>query len=140
MTEWVHDILTTATPYWPFIAKVLVIWYLGQFFKKRVWTKRRALRGGFWEFMRDTLPVHPLVAGSVWGLCYPSLPAVEFVTSRGGAVTEGLIAAVTAITLHTALEHYADAQVKRNADSKWGSVLSVLRSAVPDRTTVPPSN
>ena len=86
--EW----LETLKPYWPLFTQIVVIWYLGQFFKKRVWTKARSQKGGFFKLMRDTLRLHPLAAGALWGSLYPWLPAVEFVTTRGGAVTEGLLA------------------------------------------------
>jgi hypothetical protein len=132
MPEWVNEVLATLGPYWPFVTKVAVIWYLGQFFKKRVWTKARAARGGVWGFMRATLRLHPLAAGALWGLLYPWMPAVELVGSRGGAVNEGLLAAFVTLAGHTALEAVA---VNRG----WTSVLKVLRETVPERETVPPA-
>jgi hypothetical protein len=110
---------------------VAVIWYLGQFFKKRVWTKKRAVRGGFWAFMRATLRLHPFGAGIAWGALYPFMPAVEFVTTRGGAINEGLLAAFITLAGHTALESIAQAR-------GWTSVLKVLRETVPERETIAP--
>lgn len=132
MPDWITSSLETAVPYWPFITKVITIWYLGQLFKKRVWTKANAAGSKFYAFMRATLPFHPLVAGMVWGLLYPWLPAVEFVTTRGGAVNEGILAAVLTVVVHTGLEHYAATQ-----NITW--LLAILRETVPTReTSVPP--
>ena len=131
MPEWVTDVLGALEPWWPFVAKVIVIWYLGQVFKKRIWTKGRALEGGFFGFMRTTLPFHPLVAGVAWGALYPWMPAVAIVASRGGAITEGLIAGVVTVAGHTGLEWYAE---KKNI----GWILAILRDTVKRPSNVPP--
>ena len=131
MPEWIGEVLEAATPYWPFIVQVVIIWYLGQFFKKRVWTKKRALKNDFFEIMRDTLRLHPIAAGAVWGAMYPFLPAVAFVTTRGGAIYEGLFAGFVSMAGHTALEYIAE---KRNI----GWLLKVLHDTVPARDTLVP--
>lgn len=133
MPEWINDALTTLKPYWPFITQVVVIWYLGQFYKKRVWTKARAKRGGIFGFMRSTLPIHPLVAGALWGALYPMLPAIEWITTRGGAINAGVLAGAVSLIGHTALEAVAEAR-------GWAPVLKVLREAVPDRESSVSSN
>lgn len=81
--------------------------------------------------MRGTLPLHPLVAGAVWGALYPWLPAVDFVTTRGGAINEGLLAGVVTLIGHTGLEALAEAR-------GWTAVLRILRETVPDRATSTP--
>lgn len=131
MPEWIGDALGAAQPYWPFLTKLVVIWYLGQFFKKQVWTKKRAARGRIMGFMRDTLPVHPLIAGALWGALYPYAPAVTFVTSRGGAVNEGILAGVLTLILHTGLDALAEAR-------GWTWLQRILRETVPDRETSSP--
>ncbi len=129
MPEWLD--LEALKPYWPFVVQVAIIWYLGQFFKKRVWTKARASNNDFFSIMRDTLRIHPLLAGAAWGALFPWLPAVEFVTTRGGAIYEGLFAGFVSLAGHTLLESLAE---KRG----WTSVLKVLRETVPARDTLVP--
>ena len=129
--DWLNGALETAQPYWPFIIKVAVIWYLGQVFKKRVWTKGRSLKNGFVKLMRDTMPMHPLAAGALWGAAFPWLPAVEFVTTRGGAVQEGLLAGVTTVVGYVALDHLATAR-------GWTWVTALLHDSVRDRETIAP--
>lgn len=124
--------MEAAVPYWPFITQVVVIWLLGQYFKKRVWTKARARKSALGGFMRSTLPLHPLFAGAIWGALYPWLPAVELVQSRGGAVNAGLLAGAATLIGHTALEAMAQAR-------GWTPVLRVLRETVPERESVVPT-
>ena len=133
MPEWVTEVLSTATPYWPAITQVIVIWYLGQFFKKRVWTKKRALGSTLAQLMRDTLPIHPIAAGALWGALYPWLPAVELVTTRGGAINQGLLMGALTMVGHTGLEAVAEAR-------GWTWVLKILRDTVKEReTSAPPA-
>ena len=125
------EALGTLTPYWPFVTQVVVLWYLGQVFKKRVWTKARASRNYWAALMRDTLPFHPLVAGLIWGALFPWLPAVGFVTTRGGSITQGLLAAALTVVGHTGLEHFAEAR-----KIEW--LLAVLRETVESESVRPP--
>ena len=131
MLEEIQSYLAAAGPYWPFITQVAVIWYLGQFFKKRVWTKQHAKGSAFSSFMRSTMRLHPLIAGMLWGALYPWMPAVELVTTRGGAINAGLLAGFTTLAGHTIL----DALAKKY---KWTWVTKVLRDIVPDRETIRP--
>jgi hypothetical protein len=131
--SFVTSVLGVVEPYWPFVIKVLAFWYLGQFFKRRVWTRDRAEHGGsFWKLMRDTLPIHPIASGVMIGLCYPSIPAVGFISSRGGAVLEGVLAGFTSVAGYVALEYVAKAR-------GWGAVLHVLHGTIPARESVVPS-
>lgn len=137
--ETVLSVLGSLAPWWPAVAKIATIWFLGQFFKKRLWTKERAAHSVFMAAIRASLPLHPFILGALWGLGWPELPACEFVNSRGAAVNEGLICAFITVAGHTALEYLALHFVLRNPDSKWGVVLKVLREAVRDReTSMPP--
>lgn len=129
--EWVNGALKTAAPYWPFIAQVLVFWFVGQNMKKRVLTKERAARGGVWRYLRTTMWAHPMVAGTAWGLAWPAMPAVESVTSQGGAVTQGLIAGVVSVAGYKLLETLAEAR-------GWTWVLKFLRETGRP-TQVPPA-
>ena len=122
MPEWVNEVLASAQPYWSALAQVLVFWFLGQNLKKRVWTKARAQRGGFHGFMRATMWGHAMLLGVGWGSLYPWMPAVDFVTTRGGAVTQGLISGVVAVAGYRLLEAVAQAR-------KWITVLKFLREA-----------
>lgn len=130
MPEWLNEALEVAKPYWPFVAQIVVIWYLGQIFKKRVWTRERAARGEPWKLLRDTLPFHPVVAGGIWGALYPWLPAVEFVTTRGGAITEGVLAGTVSVAAFVGLEYWAE---KR----KIGWLLKLLRDSVERSSETP---
>jgi len=128
MLEQIEAYLEAAKPYWSFITQVLVIWYLGQFFKKRIWTKEHAQNSRFIYWMRTTLRLHPLIAGGLWGALYPWMPTVSFVTTRGGAINAGLLAGFTALAGHTILEVLAEKY-------QWTWVLKILREIVPDRDT-----
>lgn len=130
MPEWVKDVAEFLGPYWPFIVKVVFFWYVGQHMKKRVWTRERATRGGFWLFARQSMWTHPTVAGVVLGLMYPALPAVEMVGTRGGAVLEGVLAGIVSTTGFMALERAAE-------QFGWTWVLRTLRDTGRP-TSVPP--
>ena len=127
----ITEMLATAQPYWPALAQILTFWFVGQNMKKRVWTKARSTRGGFFGFMRATMWAHPMLAGVAWGMLYPHMPAVEFVTTRGGAVTQGLLMGVATPMLFMALESVAQ---KRG----WTAVLRVLRETG-SKSIAPPS-
>jgi len=128
-------ILAEAGPYWPFITQVLVIWLFGQVAKKRIWTKKRAKNGGIWLFARSTLPLHPIIAGALWGALWPFMPSTEFVTSRGGAINAGMLAGAFTMIGHTVLESMAIAH-------GWGPVLRVIQNTVPEKDSSypPPKN
>jgi len=126
-----NEILGILTPYWPFVTQVVVMWYLGQVFKKRIWTKARAKKNRLVGLMRDTLPFHPLVAGLAWGALFPWLPAVTFVTTRGGAINQALLAAALTTVGHTGLEHFAEAR-----KIEW--LLAILRETVKPESEYPP--
>jgi hypothetical protein len=66
------------------------------------------------------MPVHPIIAGIGLGLLYPWLPAVEFVTSRGGAVLEGVLVGILSVVGFMALEYAAE-------QFGWKWVLRTLR-------------
>lgn len=131
MPEWITSALESARPYWPFITQVVVIWYLGQVFKKRVWTKKRAARSSFYGMMRSTLVIHPIMAGALWGACFPYMPSIEWISTQGGAINAGLLAGALTLIGHTVLEALA---IERG----WTSVLRVLRETVPEQESVPP--
>ena len=133
----IQSVVAWLEPWWPFVAKVLVLWFLGQFFKKRVWTKARAKVNQFHAVMRSTMMLHPFVGGIAWGAMYPMLPASAIVETRGGAINEGLLAAFAAVIGYRVLEFTAEYYVKKNPDSKWQIVLRVLREAVPANSIAP---
>lgn len=124
--------LEAVMPYWPFITQVMVIWLVGQVAKKRIWTKKRAEQGGIWLIARSTLPLHPIVAGALWGALWPFMPSISFIVSRGGAINAGMLAGAITMIGHTALESLAKAH-------EWTPVLRVLQDTVPDReSSYPP--
>lgn len=108
MPEWVTEALAAATPYWPFLVKMIFFWYVGNHMKKRVFTRVRAAKGGFWGFSRETMWAHPMLAGVGMGLMYPYLPAVEFVTTQGGAILEGVFAGIASTVGFMALSYLAE--------------------------------
>ena len=130
MPSWINDVLTALEPWWPFTVKLLVFWFVGQNMKKRVFTKARAQVSPFMAAARDTMWLHPSIAGVVWGLLFPWMPSISFVTSRGGAVTEGLAAGVVSvlgfILLERAAEHY-----------RWTWLLKAIHDVGTDRPSVP---
>jgi hypothetical protein len=120
MPEWLAEAAEFAKPYWPFTTKVLVFWFVGQNLKKRLFTKQRAATGVWWARARGTMWCHPMVAGALWGLMWPWMPAVEWITTRGGAVNEGILAGVTSVAGFMLLEAMA-------VKYRWAPVLAVLR-------------
>ncbi len=132
--EWVAAL----EPWWPFVVKVLVLWFVSQVMKKQFLTKGTAEKSGFVAFLRKTMSLHPMIAGALWGAAYPWMPATAIVATRGGAVTEGILAGVMTVVGYRVLEFTAEWFVKRNPDSKWAIVLRVMREAVPNRQTVTP--
>jgi hypothetical protein len=120
MPTWISQALEVVGPYWSFVAQLFVFWFVGQNMKKRVWTKGRAVHHGFFGFMRKSMWAHPMVAGLGWGLLFPIMPAIELVTSRGGAVTQGILAGVVSVMGFRALEAVAE-------NRGWDWVLKVLR-------------
>jgi hypothetical protein len=131
MPEWIPNTLSTVQPYWPAVTKIVVLWMLGQFFKKRVWTKVRAANGGFFKLMRDTLPLHAPATGALWGLLWPVLPACTFITTRGGAFTEGLLCGVLSMAAFSALEHIAQGR-------GWSWVLETIKDTGTVDDSIPP--
>lgn len=66
-------------PHWPFLFMSFALGTVGQFFKKKVWTLERALKGGkFWAFMHHSLGIHAPVIGAIAGaIGMPASPGVE---------------------------------------------------------------
>lgn len=71
------EALELVLAHWPFIVFTLVAAMVVQIFKGTVWTEARAkgkgTKAGFFWWMRKTLPLHPVVAGALFGLI-PGLP------------------------------------------------------------------
>lgn len=65
---------TYILPHWPFFAVVLVFAVIGQFTSKHVFTRDRAYTKGrfqwLWWWGRESLSVHPLLAGGLLGLVW----------------------------------------------------------------------
>lgn len=74
-----EEIITFGQAHWPFAAIVGVLTIIGQVTSKRVFTRKRAYQkwtwGGpiagylvhqYWYWMRESLPLHPIIAGGVW--------------------------------------------------------------------------
>lgn len=58
---------------WPFVAVCAVFTIIGQFTSTRLFTRDRAYRvkpHWFWYWMRETLPLHPVVSGALVGLLW----------------------------------------------------------------------
>lgn len=72
------DVVSFVTSHWPFLVFALTAAIVVQIFKAAVWTEARAkgkgARAGFFWWARKTLPLHPVVAGALFGLI-PGLPA-----------------------------------------------------------------
>lgn len=119
MPEWLNEALDVAKPYWPFAVKCMVFWFVGNNLKKRLFTKARAARGGLWGFARGSMWAHPMLAGVAWGALWPYMPAIDWVTTRGGAITEGIAAGVFSTVGFMLLERVAEAR-------GWTPVLRVL--------------
>lgn len=123
-------LLAQIKPAWPMLLQALVLWYLGNVFKKRVWTRARAKKGGVYAWMRDTLPAHPVVAGALWGALWPWTPAVEWAHTRGSAIGWGMIAGVVSV--------WGFDLARRLADNRGWQWLSAALSDPLPRDTEPP--
>ena len=64
--------------WWPFIAVVFILWYLGQEIKKKA---PPADKSWFWRLYWMTLSFHPVIAGVVLG--YLGLPVPASVNALG---------------------------------------------------------
>lgn len=65
-------------PHWPFFFMSFALGFLVQFAKKKVWTKERAAKNGFFKFMNGSLGIHAPIIGAIAGLCgFPVSPGVE---------------------------------------------------------------
>lgn len=131
MPSWIPQALLAVQPYWPVIVKIIVLWMFGQFFKKRVWTKAKAAQNAFHKLMRDTMPLHAPIIGGLWGVMWPFMPACSFVTTRGGAVQEGLLAGVLSMAAFSALEHIAEAR-------GWTWILETIKDTGTLDGSIPP--
>lgn len=120
MPVWVADALELALPYWSFLAQLITFWFVGQVVKKRWLTKDRAAGNPEVRVLRSTMPLHPIVAGALWGLAYPVMPAAAFVTTVGEAVTQGMLAGVLSTLAFRALESLAEHR-------EWTWLLITLR-------------
>jgi len=71
------EIVQFVSDHYPLLVFALTAAFVVQVFKSAVWTAKRAdgqgTRAGFFWWMRKTLPVHPVVAGALFGLV-PGLP------------------------------------------------------------------
>ncbi len=126
-----EGMLDIATPWWPFIMQVMLFWYLTQWGKKNVWTRKAAAKSGVMLRLRDTKGLHPLLWGAAWGAGYPSTPAVAAATTIGEAVMWGVGAGLCSLVGHKIL---ADQAEKRG----WTGVLKVLKTAGDRETSAPP--
>ena len=130
MHDWLDAALTMAKPYWPFLAKLFSLWFVTNSLKKNVFTKARGADSRFISFMRVTMWAHTTVLGIMWGCLYPFMPACEMVTTRGGAINEGILAGVFAVIGFMLLEAFAEKY-------QWTAVLKVMRE-VEGPPTIPP--
>jgi hypothetical protein len=125
----IDSLVTSLKPWWPFVVQLITFWFVGQNVKKRILTKRRAASSPIFAMLRDTMWIHPSIAGFLWGLSFPWMPAVEFVTTRGGAVTQGIAAGVLSVVGFRALEAVAAAR-------GWVWLSNVLHEVGTDRVTL----
>lgn len=139
MPEWVIGTVAFLEPWWPLVAKVGLLWFLQQGFKKRLWTKARANTNKFFRMMRSSMWLHPVLGGIAWGFAFPFLPASKIVETQGGAINEGIIAGLITVIGYRAIEATAEYFVKKDPESKWQIVLRVLHETVRARETVMPS-
>jgi hypothetical protein len=60
--------------HWPFAVMALIFWVCGHFFARSVFTGKRAQRPGkmqwFWWWGRESLELHPILAGALVGLLW----------------------------------------------------------------------
>lgn len=129
-----EGMLDIAAPWWPFIMQVVLFWYLTQWGKKNVWTRKRAHAGksGAMLMLRDTKGLHPLLWGAAWGAGYPSAPAVAAATTIGEAIMWGVGAGLCSLVGH---KIFVDQAEKRG----WTGVLRVLKTAGDRETSAPPA-
>lgn len=133
MPEWLSDAIEMAKPYWPILVQCITFWFVTNNLKKRVFTKARAAGGGFHSFMRSTMWAQPMLYGAAWGALYPWMPSITWITTRGGAVTAGILAGVGSVAGFRLLEAVAE---KRG----WIPVLKVLREVGSPTLRPPPAD
>lgn len=71
------DVVAFVAAHWPFLVFSLTAAIVVQIFKGAVWTAKRAegkgAKAGFFWWARKTIPLHPVIAGALFGLI-PGLP------------------------------------------------------------------
>lgn len=128
-----EELTTMLTPWWPLVMQMLLFWYLTQWGKKNIWTRKRAHAGksGVMLMLRDTKGLHPIVWGAAWGALYPHAPAVEAATTMGEAIMWGMGAGIGSLAGHKIVLNQAE---KRG----WLGVVSFMKTAGNREASVPP--
>jgi putative flippase GtrA len=119
-----------AVPHWPFVFMSFALGTVGQFFKKKVWTFERAVRGGeFWAIMHHTLGIHAPVVGALAGaLGMPASPGVEGPLAR--ALYHFVAGAMAAWTV-AAFKHFMKSRGIVLAESMAPPSSLAMPSSVP---------
>lgn len=70
----VNEILAVVLPHWPFVCWTIVSMLVGQVMAHRIFTleqaKKKRKTQWIWWWGRKTLPLHPVVTGSLLGLVW----------------------------------------------------------------------
>lgn len=91
--------LEMAMEHWPFLVMAAVFWTIGHFMETSVFTRARAYDKGklqwFWWWGRESMELHPLVAGALVGLLWANPehadPAWPWMASVGYFMGAGFV-------------------------------------------------
>lgn len=95
-------------PHWPFAMMAIVFMVVGQVMTTRVFTRERAydtydssIAGWIWYWGRETLPLHPILAGALLGIVWqdPEAAGLGLVPSMGYFAGSGAVSLFTWIFL-----------------------------------------
>lgn len=107
-------IFTTLWPvileWWPFIAVMFILWYVGQEIKKKI---PPASTNWFWQWYWRTLSFHPLIIGLALG--YFGLPVPATINAMGHGIPElyYCFAGMASVKWHDALRTWQKYKIKK---------------------------
>lgn len=77
--------IATLGPYWGWVSVALILSVVGEGLKRRVFTRHLALRSPLVRLWRQTMTLHPIIAGALIGLVH-DMPLPEGVTGLAQSV------------------------------------------------------
>lgn len=75
--EALMEIVNYVKPHWPFVFVMSALWLMGHFMETSVFTKARCDKGWFWHWGRESMELHPLLAGALIGFVWQNPEHVD---------------------------------------------------------------